>query len=214
MNHSKTMPGVGSSVAARAFIAVGLAGLLAAGCGAPDRDEAAARKKQPEQSAAAKVAQEANAASAAEAKKYEKLANAVVTSKSAAAVDLKYDVLSKPEVGLPFEVVLNFLPRLPADQLEVEIGDMPGITILGERAVKFAKVGTVDPYTAHVQVRADAAGLYYLSVIAKMVTQVQTEARTFSIPVVVGTLPPAAQKPAPQTDSTGQAIESMPAKES
>ena len=64
-----------------------------------------------------------------------------------------------------------------------------GLTILGERTYKFAKVATGDPHNARVQVRADAEGLYYLSVIAKMATQVQTEARAFSVPIVVGKVP-------------------------
>jgi hypothetical protein len=48
-----------------------------------------------------------------------------------------------------------------------------------------------------------------------MVTKVQTEARTFSVPVVVGAVT-APQKPAqaPAQDASGQAIESLPAEES
>jgi hypothetical protein len=212
MTNSKTLSSAAARVAARSLAAIALAGLLAAGCGKSEEKTAAAAKKA-EAASAAKVVQAADEAAAAEAKKYEHMANAVVTSKSAAAVDLKYDVLAKPEVGQTFDVELNFLARLPADSLEVEIGDMPGLTIVGERTLKFAKVGTHEPQKATVQVRADAAGLYYLSVIAKMITQVQTESRAFSVPVVVGTMPAAAQKPAPQQDSTGQAVEPMPAKE-
>jgi hypothetical protein len=46
-----------------------------------------------------------------------------------------------------------------------------------------------------------------------MITQVQSDVRTFSVPVVVGEVA-AAEKTAPATDATGQAIESMPASES
>ena len=49
----------------------------------------------------------------------QRMANAVVTGKTAAAVDLKYDVLAKPAVGQPFEVELALLPRVAADSLEV-----------------------------------------------------------------------------------------------
>jgi len=212
MKQSQTTRGAGNGPNVRSVITVALAGLLLVGCGKSAEDKPAPAKTK-ETTAAAKVAQAADAAAAVEARKYEHMANAVVTSKSAAAVDLKYDVLAKPEVGQTFDVELNFLARLPADTLEVEVGDMPGLTIVGERTLKFTKVGTSEPQKATVQVRADAAGLYYLSVIAKMITQVQTEARAFSVPIVVGTLPAAAEKPAPQKDSTGQAVEPMPAKE-
>jgi hypothetical protein len=201
-----------ASIAAGALAAVILSGMLVAGCGKSEERTAAAAKKA-EAAAAAKVTQAADEAAAAESRKYEHMANAVVTSKSTAAVDLKYDVLVKPEVGQTFDVELDFLARLPADSLEVELGDMPGLTIVGERSLKFTGVGTHEPQKARVQVRADAAGLYYLRVVAKMITQVQTESRAFSVPVVVGTAPAAAQKPAPQQDSTGQAIEPMPAQE-
>ena len=225
MNHSKTMRAsgpktmraTGLGIAARPLVAIALAGLLAAGCGSSEDKAAPEVVKKAADPAAEKVAQaaaDAAAAAESEAKNYEDMANAVVTSKSAAAVDLKYDVLAKPEVGQTFEVELAFLPRLSADALEVEVGDMPGLTITGERTHKFVKVATGEPHKARVQVRADAEGLYYLSVIAKMATQVQTEARAFSVPIVVGKVPAAAQKPAPPTDATGQPIESMPAKES
>jgi len=46
-----------------------------------------------------------------------------------------------------------------------------------------------------------------------MSSKVQTEARSFSVPVVVGTAPAAVQKPAPETDAAGQPTESMPAVE-
>lgn len=212
MNHSQTLLATSLSAAARALMAVALAGVLAAGCGTSTEDQGTASNKAAP-AAPAKVAQAVTAASAPDARNDDHMANAVVTSKSAAAVDLKYDVLAKPEVGQTFEVELRFLPRLPADSLEAQIGDMPGLTLLGERTLKFVKVGTSQPYKARVPVRADAAGLYYLSVIVKMTTQLQSDTRAFSVPVVVGTAPAPARKPAPAKDATGRPIEPMPAKE-
>jgi hypothetical protein len=142
-----------------------------------------------------------------------RLANAVVSGKTSAPVDLKYDLAVKPDVGLPFEIELDFLPRLPADALDVEVSGMPGLTLVGSGAVRFDNVEAGATYTQKVLVQADATGTFYVSVIAKMITKVQTEVRTFSVPVVVGTAPAVVSKPAPQRDASGQAIESMPAKE-
>jgi hypothetical protein len=142
-----------------------------------------------------------------------RLASAVVTGKTSAPVNLKYDLAAKPDVGQPFEIELDFLPRLPADTLDVEVTGMPGLTLVGSGAVKFDKVQAGGTYIQKVLVQADAIGTYYVSVIAKMITPTQTEVRTFSVPVVVGTAPAAVSKPEPQRDASGQAIESMPAKE-
>ena len=86
MNHSKTMPATGLSIAARPLVAIALAGLLAAGCGSSEDKAAPEVVKTAADPAAAKVAQaaaDASDAAATEAEKYEHMANAVVTSKSA-----------------------------------------------------------------------------------------------------------------------------------
>jgi hypothetical protein len=184
-----------------------LGGMLAlTGCGGKSGDEAA--KVQP----AAKVIpiQPAKPTQAAEDAR---LANAVVSGKTSAPVDLKYDLGAKPEAGKPFTIELNFLARLPADTLEVEITGMPGLSVAEQGTFKFDKVVVGTPYVQKVTAQADADGTYYISIVAKMITQVQTEIRTFSVPVVVGTTPAVVAKPAPAKDATGQAIESMPAKE-
>ena len=141
-----------------------------------------------------------------------RMADAVATGKTSAPVDLQYDLLAKPDVGQPFEIELAFVPRLAADTLEVEVSAIPGLTLVNGGGAKFEPVVAGERYTAKVLVNADAAGIYYVNVVARMLTKVQTEARTFSIPVVVGNAP-AAQKAAPAQDATGQAIQSMPAAE-
>jgi len=141
-----------------------------------------------------------------------RMADAVATGKTSAPVDLQYDLLAKPDVGQPFEIELALAPRLAADTLEVEVSAIPGLTLVNGGGAKFEPVVAGERYTAKVLLSADAAGIYYVNVLARMITKVQTEARAFSIPVVVGTAP-AAQKAAPAQDATGQAIQSMPATE-
>jgi len=141
------------------------------------------------------------------------MANAVVTGKTSAPVDLKYDVLAKPDVGKPFEIELALLPRLAADALEVEVTGIPGLTVVSGGATRFEGVAGGSRHVVKALVQADAPGIYYANVVVKMVTQVQTEARTFSVPVVVGAVP-AAQKVQSAKDASGAAIQSMPAEES
>ena len=210
-----TLPGPRFRVMARTLVLATLAASFAAaaGCGKSDEEQAAA-VKQAEDAAATQAAQAVTDASDAEAKKYAHMANAVETSKSTAPIDLKYDLPTKPDVAQPFEIELTFQPRMQADALELEFTDMPGLILVGARTAKFEKVVPGEAYATRLLVRADAPGLFYISVVAKMVTQVQTEARAFSVPVVVGTAPAASQKAAPDKDASGQPIESMPAQES
>lgn len=193
----------------RSLILITLAALAAA-CGGKDEESAASSEAPP---AATQPAESASAGPATAAAGNERMANAVVTSKTAAAVDLRYDMLAKPDVGQPFEIELVFVPRAPADALHVEITGMEGLTVVSGGALAFDNVQAGERYSGKVLVQADAAGLYYIGLVAKMSSKVQTEARSFSVPVVVGTAPAAVQKPAPEVDAAGQPVESVPAVE-
>ena len=195
-----------SDATVRAFAIIALATALAA-CnkGEEQAATAPAPAAQPDGSQAAPAT--------VESPDDKRMANAVATGKTAAPVDLKFDILAKPAVGQPFEIELALLPRLAADALEVEITGIPGLVIVSGGTPRFEKVLGGDRHVAKVLAQADAPGIYYANVTAKMITQVQTEVRTFSIPVVVGTVA-AAQKTEPATDASGKAIESMPAVES
>lgn len=195
-----------SSAGSRVLAVVALAAVLAA-CGRGEEQAAV--------TPAPSATPEGGTPSAApvETPEDKRLANAVPTGKTAAPVDLKYDVLAKPQVGQPFEIELALLPRLAADALEVEVTGIPGLAIVSGSVAKFEGVSSGDRHVAKVLVQADAAGLYYATVVARMITQSRSEARTFSVPVVVGNVA-AVQKAEPAKDATGEAIESMPAVES
>jgi hypothetical protein len=193
--------------ATRVLAVVALAAVLVA-CGRGEEEQAAATD-----TPAAAGAPAGGKSAPAESPDDKRMANAVVTGKTTAPVDLKYDVLAKPNVGQPFEIELAFSPRLPADALEIEVTGIPGLTVVSGGATRFEGVTSGERYVVKALVQADAPGIYYANVVAKMVTRVQAEARTFSVPVVVGAVP-AAQKTEPQKDASGEAIKSLPAVES
>ena len=203
MKHTRSSRYVtcGAAIAALAF---GLSG-----CGKGDDDTASSAAPPP----ATQAPDAAAPAPAVDTPEDERMANAVATGKTAAAVDLKYDIPAKPVVGEPFELELAFLPRLAADSLEVEVTGIPGLTLVSTGTSQFDGVAAGDRHVMRVLVRAEAPGLYYVGVAAKMVTKVQTDARTFSVPVAVGQVQ-AAQKAAPEMDAAGQPVEVMPAAES
>ncbi len=208
------MKALNSSLRIASFVAVLASVAVAAGCG-KDAEQQVADTTGPAAPAAQQTAPPVavDPAAAAAAEKLKHHATAVESGKSSAPVDLKYDVLAKPSVGQPFEVELAFVPRLPADKLEVEVTGIEGLTIVGDGRFAFESVEAGEVYTAKVLAQADGSGLYYFGVSAQMITPVQTEARAFSIPVVVGEMA-ASEKAAPEVDATGQPVESMPAQES
>jgi len=189
-----------------------LAAALVAACGGGKGEEEAAQVAQgpAADAAASPVAAAPPAVDPAKAR----LASAVADGKTSAPVDMKYDVLTKPAQGQPFEVELVFDPRRAADTLEIEITDAPGLVLVGERTAKFGPVEAGQSYTAKVLVQGDNAGLYYIGVLAKMSTQVQSESRAFAVPVVIGD-PAAGQKPAAAAvlDAQGEAVQPMKAEE-
>ena len=188
----------------RQLVALALACTLAA-CGGGD--EAKNDKR------AAKAPDEApNATAVAKSPEDARMANAVATGKTSAPVDLKYDLLARPDVGQPFEIELALLPRASASALEVEVTGIPGLVVVSGGTARFDGVATGGRHVAKVTVQADAAGIYYANVVVRMINQAQTEVRTFSVPVVVGTVAPV-QKAEPVTDAAGEAIQPMPATE-
>ena len=180
-----------------------------AGCGGKEKPEKAAEPRASVQPGA----DEAAPAPADTARDAPRSANAVTTGKAGAALDLQYELTPRPEIGQPFTIQLAFVPRVRADSIDVQLSATPGLRITSAENVRFEGVHPGERYTTEVLVVGDAPGLYYVGVVARMATQVQADARTFSVPVVVGS-PPAAEKPAPEVDASGNPVKSVPATES
>ena len=142
-----------------------------------------------------------------------KMARAVGNGKPGAAVDIKYDFRSKPEVGKPVEVRIAFIPTAGVESLEAKITDMEGITVAGGLNPQFNNVQAGQPYEHTFSLLAHKAGVYYVAVEVTTTIGGATTARTFSIPLAVGKVAQQ-QKKSPPKDATGQAIESMSATES
>ena len=177
---------ISNTALVRAFALTALASLAVA-CGGGDEKSAADKAASPTD--AAGEASQPAAAAAAKAAPDDGLANAVAVGKTAAAVDLKYNIAARPALGQPFEVELVLLPRVAADTLEVQATGMPGLVVAGGADAKFDQVLAGEKYAAKVLLQVMEPGLYYVGVTAKLVNKVQTDSRTFSVPVVVGQLP-------------------------
>ncbi len=143
-----------------------------------------------------------------------KMAKAVSTAKTGAAVELRYEINAKPAVGVPFDIDLALVSGSDAETMTVVIAGMPGLTVADEVMAPLADVVAGQVYPHKFTALADQPGVYYISVTVTTLRGSSTQARTFSIPVLLGD-PSTARKPTvePTKDAKGQAIQSMPAVE-
>lgn len=175
----------------------------------------AACSKEPEQPIAAPKPKEALQRELAALKDpTTKMARAVTSGKTGAAVDMKYDMGSKPEPGVATEVKLALIPSAPADRLTYKITGMEGLTLAGSLEGSIDKPQAGKAYEHAFSLLADRTGIFYATVTVMMETAGSQMGRTFSVPLLVGAVT-AEQKPtkAPPKDAKGQPIESMKAQE-
>jgi hypothetical protein len=143
-----------------------------------------------------------------------RMARAVGGGKPGAAVDLKYEFLSRPAVGKPVEVELALIPNAGVKSLAITVSGMEGVTLAGNLTADFTDVKAGQPYKHQFSLLADRAGVFYLTVAAITKIGGASMGRTFSVPFVVGTPVPKEKSAAPQKDATGQPIQPMAAQES
>jgi hypothetical protein len=183
----------------RVAICLSIAGIALAACGSESDPQPA--KTAP---AAAKAP--------APADPMAQMARAVGNGKPGAAVEIRYDFGSKPVVGTPTELQIALIPHAGVDSMDIAISGMEGVTLSGPQSANFPDVEPQKPYVHTLSVLPDRNGVFYLSVVVTTQIGNQNLSRTFSVPFVVGDVP-AQQKPAPQTDASGEAVQPAKARE-
>ncbi len=186
-----------------AYLVAVLAGALMLGaCGEEPEQQVAQSKPAPDA---------ANSAQAAAAAATRHMVSGVTnTSKPGAAVAMWFDIKDRPAAGSPLVIDLAFVPQAATEHLRATFIATDGLSVQpGSAPLEYRNVeaGGVYRHTLTVVPRED--GAYYVSAIVLMETPNGPEARTFSIPVMVG-VPEVVTKPAPPQDASGQPIESMP----
>ncbi len=174
------------------LLAIVVLASLAAACGGEDERSTAKHDAKAKSSVRVKTGKHQEETSAEAGKEDDGIAHAVPVGKSAASVDLNYEIASKPVVGQPFEITLVFVPRIAADSVEMEASGMPGLVIASGSKASLGRVSAGERYPAKVLVQGAEPGLYYVSVTARLASRIQSDTRTFSVPVVVAG-PPAAK---------------------
>ncbi len=182
----------------RLVTCLSIAALALSACGSEPDPGAAAASAQLVQSAAADP--------------MARMARAVGNGKPGAAVQIRYDFMSRPAVGTPTELQLAFVPNAGVDAMDIVISSMDGVTLAGTLSASFTDVEPSKPYMHTVSVLPARSGVFYLTVVPTTQIGNQTLSRTFSIPLAVGNVP-AQQKAAPQTDAAGEPIQPAKAQE-
>lgn len=180
----------------RLAICLSIASLTLVACGS-DPDPGAANAAKP---------------AAAPADPMARMARAVGSGKPGAAVEIRYDFASKPAVGTPTQLQIVFVPHAGVDSMEVAINATDGVTLAGPLSASFTEVEPSKPYQHSVSVLPDHNGVFYVSVVVTTQIGNSNLSRTFAIPFAVGNVP-AQQKPAPQTDASGQPVQPAKAQE-
>jgi len=186
------------------FIALAAAALLAA-CDSEPAPEAVANTPKPAPAVVSKPAVAPNDPVA-------KMARAVGNGKPGAAVDIRYEILARPEVGKPVEINVALLPGPGVDSMEATFGGMEGITLAGSLQASFSNVKAGESYKHTLSLLPDRNGVFYITVSVSAVMGGTTMGRTFSLPFAVGKTP-VQQKAAPAVDAQGQAVQVMQATE-
>lgn len=115
------------------------------------------------------------------------MVSAVTGSKSAAAVDLKFALLSRPEPGRPLEIDLAVIPLDAAATIRVIVQNTDGIEITrGQEMVVPAGAEAGVPVIHRLTVVPARDGIFSLSAVALVDTDKSSVTRTFAIPVIVG----------------------------
>lgn len=107
-----------------------------------------------------------------------------------AAVDLKFDIKSRPELGQPLTIDIALLPKVASDIMRATFISTEGLSIRASEVP--AEYRQVQPGSVHrhqLTLVPRDEGVYYVSAIVMVQTPAGELARTFSIPVVVGAPP-------------------------
>jgi hypothetical protein len=138
--------------------------------------------------------------------------------KPGAAVELRYEVGASPEVGQPLVIDFGLAPQAASPVMRLMVATSAGLSLRQTTAPPVQRnVEAGSEYWHQVVVVPEQEGAFSVSVIATLGEGEKSLARTFSIPVVVGSASAARNKgeqPPPPVDATGQPIEIMPGQES
>ncbi len=114
------------------------------------------------------------------------MVEAASQGKSRLAVQLKFELPQRPTLGQPLLVNIAVLPQIDANSAEVQVTGGDGLTLApGANQMDLAVVETGQVYRESFTVTPIAEGVLLLSLTVSFKHDDVTEARVFSLPLIV-----------------------------
>jgi len=113
---------------------------------------------------------------------------AVSATKSGPAVDVRFNLPSKPEVGQPLSIAVAIVARSPSfDSMAVAFQAPEGIQLVaGAQTGILAKPAEGDPVRHELKIIPQHDGIYLVTAIVTVTTANESSSRTYAIPVIAG----------------------------
>jgi hypothetical protein len=124
------------------------------------------------------------------------MVEAVAQGKSQVPITLKFDLLERPVEGQPLEVAIALLPQIAARSAKVSVVASDGLKLEpGGEQFEVTGIEAAQVYRHSIKVTPAADGLSLLTLSVSLQQDLASDARTFSVPILVaGTAQPAAAK--------------------
>lgn len=138
--------------------------------------------------------------------------------KPGAAIELKHQLAASPVVGQPLIIDFALVPQAASPVMRVMVVTSAGLNLRQTSAARVVRnVEAGSEHWDQIVVVPEDNGSFNVNIIATLGEGSQSLARTFSIPVVVGSSSMVSDKtrqPNTEVDATGQTIQPMPGQES
>jgi len=121
------------------------------------------------------------------------MTSAVAPGKGSGGVDMKFELVSRPDVGQPVELRLAVIP-LDGDleRIQGSVQASEGLELLGGREIPLTEKPQAGTSIAHtVTLRPTRDGIFYVSAVVLVDSPRDSIARSYSIPIIAGAGMPA-----------------------
>jgi len=109
---------------------------------------------------------------------------AVTVGKSSVPVAVKFDVPTRPVVGQPVDVVIALMPQV-AGNASLRVSGTDGLRFASSGDIALAAVDPTQAYKVTIPTTPSAEGLQQIDVNVTLTHDDVTEARSFSVPLLV-----------------------------
>ncbi len=117
------------------------------------------------------------------------MVEAATQGKSQAPVALKFDLMQRPAVGQPLEIAIALLPQVAASPATIDVSGSEGLQLAsGNEQIEFPSVEAANVYRHSIVVTPGAEGVLFVTLSVRLKHDEMTEARVFSVPIIVGAI--------------------------